>query len=303
LAIAIFGPSIFTNLFKRMLPQHWMKSVRDYFMITVGLALSALGWTGFLIPTGIVAGGITGVATLIYLSTGFPVGVASLLMNSVLILLAVKIIGSSFGVKTLFGVGMFALFLTLGQQLFPKPIVSDVFMAMVIGGILGGIGGGVVFSNGGSTGGTDIIAMIINKYRNVSLGKLLLSIDAIIIGSSWLVLHSLEMMVYGFLTMAVLTYVLDIVITGTKQTVQIFIISRKHKELAEAIINQANRGVTILDGRGGFTGEEVKVLMVLARKRDSIGVLRIIKHLDPDAFITLGNVMGVYGKGFDTMRL
>lgn len=286
-----------------MLPQHWMKSVRDYLMITVGLALSALGWTGFLIPTGIVAGGITGVATLIYLSTGFPVGVASLLMNSVLILLAVKIIGSSFGVKTLFGVGMFALFLTLGQQLFPKPIVSDVFMAMVIGGILGGIGGGVVFSNGGSTGGTDIIAMIINKYRNVSLGKLLLSIDAIIIGSSWLVLHSLEMMVYGFLTMAVLTYVLDIVITGTKQTVQIFIISRKHKELAEAIINQANRGVTILDGRGGFTGEEVKVLMVLARKRDSIGVLRIIKHLDPDAFITLGNVMGVYGKGFDTMRL
>jgi uncharacterized membrane-anchored protein YitT (DUF2179 family) len=192
----------------------WMKSFRDYFMITVGLALSALGWKGFLIPMGIVAGGITGVATLIYLSTGFPVGVASLMMKAVLILLAVKIIGSS-----------------------------------------------------------------------------------------WVVLHSLEMMVYGFLTMAVLTYVLDIVITGTKQTVQIFIISRKHKELADAIITQANRGVTILDGRGGFTGDEVKVLMVLARKRDSVGVLRIIKHLDPEAFITLGNVMGVYGKGFDTMRL
>jgi uncharacterized membrane-anchored protein YitT (DUF2179 family) len=277
-------------------------SFQSYFFITVGLAISALGWTGFLIPSKIVAGGVTGIATLIYLSTGFPVGVASLIMNAVLILMAMKIIGTSFGVKTIYGVGVFALFLTLGQQIFDKAIVGDTFMATVIGGILGGIGGGIVFSNGGSSGGTDIIAMMINKYRNVSLGKLLLLIDAIIIGSSWAVLQSLEMMVYGFMTMAILTYVLDIVITGTKQTVQIFIISRKHKEIAHAVIYEANRGVTVLDGHGGFTGEEVKVLMVLARKRDSVSVLRIIKHHDPEAFITLGNVMGVYGKGFDTMR-
>jgi uncharacterized membrane-anchored protein YitT (DUF2179 family) len=280
----------------------WFISFQSYFFIAVGLAISALGWTAFLIPSQIIGGGITGVATLLYLSFGVDVGVMSLIMNAILILLAIKIIGTSFGVKTVYGVVLFALFLTVGNQIFSESIVGDAFMATVIGGILGGIGAGIVFSNGGSTGGTDIIAMIINKYRNVSLGKLLLLLDAIIISSSWVVLHSLEKMVYGFMAMAVLTYVLDIVITGTKQTVQIFIISRKHEEITQAVIHQANRGVTILDGRGGYTGDEVKVLMVLARKRESVTVFRIIKHIDPEAFITQSNVMGVYGKGFDTIR-
>lgn len=241
-------------------------------------------------------------ATLLYLSFGFDVGLMALLMNAILILLAAKIIGTSFGAKTIYGVVMVSLLFTVGQQLFDAPIVSDLFMATVIGGILAGIGGGIVFSQGGSTGGTDIVAMIINKYRNISLGKVLLLLDAIIISTSFVVLQSIEKVVYGFMAMAILAYTIDMVITGTKQTVQIFIISRKHQELTEAIITQANRGVTILDGRGGFTGEEVKVLMVLARKRDSIHVFRVIKHIDPHAFITMGNVMGVYGKGFDTMR-
>ncbi|MFT3737643.1 MAG: YitT family protein [Breznakibacter sp.] len=281
---------------------NWFAEFQSYFFITAGLAVSAVGWTAFLIPSKIVGGGITGVATLLYLSFGIDVGVMSLAMNAILILLAVRIIGTSFGAKTIYGVVMIAILLTVGQRLFHAPIVSDLFMATVIGGILAGIGGGIVFSNGGSTGGTDIVAMIINKYRNVSLGKLLLLIDAVIISTSFVVLQSIEKVVYGFMAMAILAYTVDMVITGTKQTVQIFIISRKHQELTEAIITQANRGVTILDGRGGFTGEEVKVLMVLARKRDSIHVFRIIKHIDPNAFITMGNVMGVYGKGFDTMR-
>jgi len=278
-------------------------TIQTYLFITIGLAISALGWTGFLIPSEIIGGGITGIATLLYVSFGWDVGALSLMMNAFLILLAMKIIGSSFGVKTIYGVVVFALFLSIGQQLFPQPIVNDAFMATVTGGILGGIGGGLVFTYGGSTGGTDIIAMMINKYHNISLGKLLLAIDVLIISSSFIVIHSLEKVVYGLMMMSIMTYTLDMVITGTKQTIQIFIISRKHVELTQAIIHQANRGVTILDGRGGYTGEEVKVLMVLARKRDSTMVFRIIKHIDPEAFITLGNVMGVYGKGFDRMKI
>ncbi len=286
-----------------MVGKNIAKITWTYFMLSIGLAISALGWTAFLIPSKIVGGGIIGVATLLYFSFGWDIGLMSLLMNAILILLAIKILGSSFGVKTIYAVILFSAIISGSQHLFQAPIVSDAFMATVIGGILGGIGGGIVFSYGGSTGGTDIIAMIINKYRSISLGKLLLMVDTIVISSSFLVFQSIEKMVYGFMTMAVLTYTIDVVITGTKQTIQMFIISNKFEELSQAIISEANRGVTILDGRGGYTGDEVKVLMVLARKRDSSLVFRIIKRIDPDAFITLSNVMGVYGKGFDRMKL
>jgi uncharacterized membrane-anchored protein YitT (DUF2179 family) len=276
--------------------------ISTYVTITIGLAITALGWTGFLIPSKIVGGGVTGFASLIYYTLGWDVGMMVLLMNSILIIIALKILGNSFGIKTIFGVVVFSGFLSLFRPFFPEPIVSDTFMAAVIGGILGGIGGGIVFSKGGSTGGSDIIAMIINKYRNISLGKLLLMIDVVVITSSFLVLQSLEMMVYGYMSLAILSYTIDMVITGNKQSVQLLIISKKHQEITHSLINVANRGVTILDGHGGYTGDDVKVLLVLARSRDSSIIFKIIKQIDPDAFISLGNVMGVYGKGFDSVR-
>lgn len=158
------------------------------------------------------------------------------------------------------------------------------------------------FLNGGSTGGSDIIALMINKYRNISLGRLLLYIDSVIISSSFLLFQSIETMIYGFVSMAILAYTVDMVISGNKQTVQFFIFSKKHEELRHHIIHVAKRGLTVLPGVGGYSGEEVKVLMVIARKSDSQVIFRLIKQIDPDAFITMGSVMGVYGQGFDTIK-
>jgi len=197
----------------------------------------------------------------------------------------------------------FSGFLSVLRPLFPEPVMHETMMNAIVGGVLAGIGAGIVFVNGGSTGGTDIIAMIINKYRNISLGRLLLGIDVIIISSSYFIVHSLENMVYGYMTMAILAYTVDMVISGNRQTVQFFIISDKWEDIRKLILYEADRGMTILNGIGGYSGEERKVLMVIARKTQSSEIFRIVKSVDPEAFITMGTVMGVYGKGFDKIRI
>ncbi len=281
---------------------NFWKEAKSYIFITLGLAISTFGWGAFIIPSKIVGGGLTGIATMLFFIFDLDVGLSTLIINAILIGLAIKIIGSSFGVKTIYCVVVFSGFLSLFTHLVPEPLVADKMMGALTGGILAGTGGGLVFTHGGSTGGTDIVALIINKYRNYSLGRLLLTLDAIIIVSSFPILRSIETLVYGFMTMAVIAYVVDMSISGTKQTVQFFIFSRKPEELAHQIIHTAGRGLTILPGIGGFTGEKVKVLMVIARKSESAVLFRIIKNIDHDAFITMGNVMGVYGEGFDKLK-
>ena len=168
-----------------------IQTLRTHIVITFGLLLTAIGWTAFLIPAKITGGGITGVSTLIFFGSGFPLGISYLIINSVLIVFAVKILGRSFGVKTIFSVVVLSVLFSLLQQLITKPIINDVFLSTVLGGILGGAGVGIVFTQGGSTGGTDIIAMIINKYRNISPGRIILYLDVFIIASSYLIFQSL----------------------------------------------------------------------------------------------------------------
>ncbi|MCT4588862.1 MAG: YitT family protein [Carboxylicivirga sp.] len=282
-----------------------LKEVRSYIMLTVGLAIGTLGWTAFLIPAKIVGGGLTGIATIIYLTMGFDIGLTSLIINALLILLAMRILGASFGIKTIYCVLVMSGLLTLFRPLFEEPVVSEVMMNAIIGGILGGLGAGIVFVNGGSTGGVDIIAMIINKYKNISLGRLLLGMDVLIISSSFFLVQtsSIETVVYGFMTMAILAYTVDMVISGNKQTVQFFIISKKPEELRKSVIFDAERGLTILHGKGGYSGEDRQVLMVIARKNETQEIFKVVKQIDPDAFITVGTVMGVYGQGFDKIRI
>lgn len=282
-----------------------LSEVRSYFMLTVGLAIGTLGWTAFLIPAKIVGGGLTGIATMIYFILGWDVGLTSLIINIGLILMAIRILGASFGIRTIYCVLVFSGLLTVFRPMFPEPVVSEVMMNTIIGGILGGIGAGIVFINGGSTGGVDIIAMIINKYRNISLGRLLLGMDAIIISSSFFLVQtsSIETVVYGFMTMAILAYTVDMVISGNRQTVQFFIISKKPEELRKSVIFDAERGLTILHGTGGYSGEDRKVLMVIARKNEVQQVFKVVKQIDPEAFITVGNVMGVYGQGCDKIKI
>jgi uncharacterized membrane-anchored protein YitT (DUF2179 family) len=277
-------------------------AIQNYVIITLGLFINALAWTAFIIPSGLVGGGITGLSTLIFFASGVPVGVTFLLINVILIIMGIKSLGLSFGIKTIYGSVMLSVFLSLLQHYITEPVVSDRFMAAIIGGIMGGASVGLVFSQGGSTGGTDIIAMIINKYRNISPGKLILYMDVIVISSSYLLFHSIEVIVYGFVVMGVASYSIDMILMGHRQSVQMFIFSKKHELIAQQIASDVGRGVTLINGKGWYSKHESNILMVVVRRYESNQVFRTIKQIDPQAFISVSKVMGVYGEGFDPIR-
>ena len=280
----------------------FFKSFKSYSVITLGLFINALGWTAFLIPAEITGGGITGVATLIFYATKIPVWIPYLIINTFLILISMKVLGKSFGIKTIYATATLTIFFSVLQGIIVEPIVTENFMSAVVGGIMAGVGVGIVFSQGGSTGGTDIIAMMINKYRNISPGKIILYADVIIISSSFLIFKSIEKIVYGYVTMAITAYTIDLVLTGAKRTVQVFIFSKMHESIAEKIAVDLRRGITLIDGTGWYTKQKSEILMVLVKKQESNTLLRIVKEIDPEAFISVNNVMGVYGRGFDRIK-
>lgn len=285
-----------------------LKAARLYTIIIFGIFLYSLSWTAFLLPHKITGGGISGVGALIYYATGFPVGYTYFLINIGLILIAIRILGASFGVKTIFGVIAGSILLSVMQSLIQLPVVDDKFLSAIIGGILSGVGLGIIFTQGGSTGGTDIIAMIVNKYRNISPGRVILMCDVFIIGSSFFVLTELppvkriETIVYGYVAMAITAYAIDAVLSGSKQSVQMFIFSKNHDQIADRITNQIKRGVTVIDGVGWYTKESQKVVITLVRKHEVSDIYKIIKEIDHDAFVSVANVMGVYGQGFERIR-
>jgi uncharacterized membrane-anchored protein YitT (DUF2179 family) len=276
--------------------------IKSQAIITFGLLLYALAWTAFLLPYKIISGGISGLAALIFYASGVPIGIPFILLNAILILIAFRILGKVFVLKSIYGIAVLALFLQISQSLIHNPIVNDQFMSSLIGGILGGIGIGIVFTEGGSTGGTDIIALMINKYKNISPGRIILYCDVFIISTSFILFHSLEMMVYGFVTLVITSYTIDFVLSGSSQSFQVFVFSRNYEQIASRISTELNRGVTLIDGQGWYSKESTKVLMILVRKNESSHLLRIIKQEDPKAFISMGSVMGVYGKGFDVIK-
>ncbi len=284
------------------------KVAKTYSIIVFGLFLYSLSWTAFILPHQITGGGVSGVGALLYYATGFPVGYTFFLLNVVLIILAIKILGASFGLKTIIGVIVASLLLSVMQPLITIPIVEDKFLSVIIAGILSGVGLGIIFTQGGSTGGTDIIAMIVNKYRNISPGKVIMLCDVFIIGSSFLVLTDLipvkriEAIVYGYVSVAITGYVIDAVLSGSRQSVQMFIFSKKFNEIADGITERVKRGVTVIDGVGWYTKENQKVVITLVRKHEVSDIYKIIKEIDHDAFVSVANVMGVYGQGFERIR-
>jgi uncharacterized membrane-anchored protein YitT (DUF2179 family) len=278
-------------------------NIEDYIAITLGLVMFSLAWTLFIIPAQITGGGVSGIGAVLYYATGIPVGITYFLVNIFLVAIAIKVLGANFGIKTIYSMVVVSVVLTFTQKLIAEPLVDDIFLSAVLGGILSGVGLGIVFSKGGSTGGTDIIAAIIAKYRNVSPGRVIMYCDVIIITSSFFVLKSVDKMVYGFVTMGVVSYALDAVLSGANRSAQMFIFSRKYEEIADFINQQRYRGVTIIDGVGWYTKEHVKVVISVVRKRETGAIFRKIKEIDPDAFISMGSVMGVYGQGFDKLKL
>lgn len=276
--------------------------IKSYIIITIALFIMALGWTGFLIPNEILGGGVNGIATLLFWSTGLSTGVTIIAVNFVLIIIALRIIGSGFGVKTVYSILVLSAMFSFLQYYIKAPFVTDKFLAAIVGGIMGGSSIGLVFTQGSSTGGTDIVALIVNKYRNISPGKIILLLDVFIISSSFLLFRSIETLVYGFVVMGVSSYTIDLVLTGNKQSVQLFIFSKKPQQIADRIGKETGRGITFIRGTGWYTKSEHNILMVVVKKMESSQLFRIIKEEDPDAFVTLNTVMGVFGKGFDEIR-
>ena len=293
--------------------------VKDYFFIFIGLLLYAIAFTVFLMPYQIVAGGVTGLSAIIYYATGFHVENTYIIINAVLLVIALKILGLKFLTKTIIAIFTLYFLLAFFQAILPTqenglPFKlmgeGQDFMSMIIGCVMTGIALATVFMHNGSTGGTDIIAASVNKFHpNVTLGNVLIAADFCIIGSCMFFpqfgtyLERAHKVMFGFCVMTMENYVLDYVMNARRQSVQFFIFSTKWQEIANAIGTEMQHGVTILDGHGWYTGHEVKVLCILARKNESVNIFRLIKMIDPNAFVSQSAVIGVYGEGFDEMRV
>ena len=289
-----------------------LAEIKRYVIITFALLMMAFGWTGFLIPQHVLGGGVSGIATLIFYATGISTGISVFVINGILVLISLKVLGPSFGIKTVYSIVMASVFFSLLQHFITDPIlagemaplVDDKFLSALIGGALAGIAIGIAFTQGGSTGGTDIVAMMVCKYRNISQGKVILLCDVIIIGCSYFVLETdkIQAIIYGFVVMGVCSYCIDLVLTGNKQSVQAFIFTTEPEKVAERIGNEMHRGVTLIKGTGWYTKREGDILMVVTHKRESQQILRIVKEEDPSAFMTMNMVMGAYGKGFEAIK-
>ena len=290
-----------------------LNEAKDYFFIAFGLFLYTIAFTVFLMPYQIVAGGVTGLSAIIYYATGFHLENTYIIINGILLVVALKILGVKFLMKTIFAIFTLYFMLMIAQDLIPKqdnglPFKlmgeGQDFMSMIIGCVITGIALATVFTHNGSTGGTDIIAASVNKYHsNVSLGNVLIAADFCIIGSCMFFpqfgtyLERAHKVMFGFCVMAMENYTLDYVMNARRQSVQFFIFSSKWQEIANAIGTEMN------DGHGWYTGHQMKVLCILAKKNESINMFRLIKMIDPQAFVSQSAVIGVYGEGFDEMNV
>jgi uncharacterized membrane-anchored protein YitT (DUF2179 family) len=290
------------------------REIKSYIMITLCLCAYAFALVGFIINAEIVGGGVNGICTLLYYASNkmIPVSISSLIVNGILLLIGFRILGNKFGIKTIYAIFMLSFFIGMWQGLLHRPFLGDdLFLSAVIGGIISGIAIGTAFNYGGSTGGTDILALIITKYRNTSPGRIILYCDIVIISSSYLVFHyflgqttleSVRIVLYGFVVMAVVSYTVDMIVFGAKQSVQLLVLSQRYEDVAEMVSKEIKHGVTFLHGKGYYSKEEYEVLLIVVRKYEMQNVLRRIRDIDSKAFISICDASGVYGKGFDNIK-
>lgn len=292
--------------------------VKDYLGITLALILYSFGFTFFLMPYEIVTGGVAGIAAIVYYATGFPNSYTYFLINAALLGMALKILGVKFLMKTIFATLMLSFLLWFMKEIAPVDENGQMvkilgegqdFMSLMIGCLMTGSALGLTFLFNGSTGGTDIIAASINKYRDISLGTILIFVDFLIIGSCLFVpqfgtfLQRMTMVTFGFCTMIIENFMLDYIMNRQRQSVQFMIFSKHHEDIARAISEQTDHTMTILDGSGWYSGKEMKVIVLLAKKSESVMIFRIIKMIDPKAFVSQSAVIGVYGEGFDKIKI
>lgn len=300
-----------------------LKTIKEYILVAFGILIYVTGWTIFLVPNNLVGGGVTGIASILQYATGGAIrmGYTYFAINLMLLIIALFTLGKAFGIKTVFAIILASVGLNVLQDIIPADICYNLavkngkLLSTIIGGITAGVGIGMTMSQGGSTGGTDIIALVVNKYRNVSPGRMILAIDVVIIGSSIIVpsytpdgellpfTEKIVTVVYGLILTTVCSTVLDLYIAGSKQSVQVFILSKKYAEIADMITHDLHRGCTVLNGQGWYTKQETYVVMVLTRKSDLNLLLKMIKNIDSNAFLSVATVTGVYGQGFDAIKV
>ena len=293
-------------------------NLKDYLFIIFGLILYGIGFTAFILPHEIVIGGLSGVGTLVYFATNglIPVAVTQYACNLLLLGLAFRIVGKTFVMRTIFGATVISLSIGIFEAIFMKlehPLIADISMSAILGAIFCGFGIGIVFVHNGSSGGTDIVAAMVSKVSNVSIGRTMIFCDMMIVTLSIFlpfegdfqarIENRVPLIVYGWVITFITAYLTDMVINTNRQATQFIIFSTKWTEIADRVNMEAHRGVTVLDAEGWYSKQKIKVLMVWCRKIESVTIFRIVKSVDDNAFITQANVNGVYGKGFDTMKV
>ena len=282
------------------------QQIKDFMFLFLGVLSYAFGYTAFILPEKFVMGGVSGLSALIFYATKFPPGYSIWILNFLMLGIAIKALSKQFIVRTMLGVTLLSIIVGVLQPFFAShPIITageDKFMHLLIGAVLGGAGLGLIYSHNGSTGGTDIIIAMLNKYFRVSFGRAMQFIDCTIIASSYLLFHSTETIVYGVVFTLVASYACDYVVDGTRQTVQFLIISKKYKEIADTINHRVKRGVTQIEGKGWYSKRDVEILIVLTRKYESQDVFNLIKEIDPDALVSQSFCHGVFGEGFDKIK-
>ncbi len=299
-----------------------LSQIKTYLIITLGLFCYVTGWVVFLIPNNLVGGGVSGLASIILYAFGVPISITFFVINVVLLLIALKVLGKAFGAKTIYAIIVATLFFQFIPEFIPKDFIQEIaisngkLLSAIFGGVMSGLGIGISFTQGGSTGGTDIVALMVAKYHNIAPGRLILYMDLVIIACSLLIPAKdvvdasgavigketwgmrLATVLYGYMLIASCSQIIDMVMAGNRQSVQAFIFSKNYERIADTITAQLGRGVTVLNGEGWFTKSDVKMLVVIIHKTETNKLYNIIKEVDSSAFISMSNVTGVWGRGF-----
>ena len=280
-----------------------LKSIKDYVVLCIGCLIYCLGWTTFLIPAGIASGGGTGLCTILYFATGIPVAYSFFALNAILLIIGFLLLGKGFGVKTIVAIIVSSILFDVLPYLNFVITFDDRLITAIVGGLVEAIGIGLVLMSGGSTGGTDIVAMVINKYWPVSPGRVYLVTDLFIISLMLLIPEKgLVDMIYGFVVMIVFSFGVDYVLLGNKSSVQILVFSPKYKDIADHIIYNVHRGVTALQSVGWYSQAEGKVLLIISRKHQMNDVINEVMKIDKKAFISVSSANSVYGEGFEEIK-
>ena len=286
-------------------------SIKEYIIMTIGMCIYSFGWIGCVLPAKSTSGAASGLAIVISkalentVGWEIKIGTIVLCINVVLLIIAGLTLGWKFGIKTIYCIFALSMSMNIWQDILPADefLHIDRFLSMIIGGVITGFGVAITLMQGGSAGGTDIVAMIINKFRSISYGRIIFILDLLIIASSLTVGFSIDAAIYGYIMTLVFGYTVDMILAGNKQSSQVFIISPKYEEITRALNLELGRGVTLIESEGGYTHNHTKMVMVVCNNRETPAVMKYVKNIDPNAFMTVASVMGVYGQGFQPIKL